>query len=96
MLKADNNTFSIREDEYEELKTHRMLFIHDILLPEISILLNADHQIFQIGNPKFNFQYIRILGLVTDINNDTLWIGNYFNLKYHNITYFLINYFKKT
>ncbi|ORX44506.1 hypothetical protein BCR36DRAFT_586122 [Piromyces finnis] len=77
MLKATNSeTFSIKEYEYEELKTHRMLFIHDILSPEITILHNKEHQIFQIGNPKFNFQFIRILGLVTDINEDTLWIDD--------------------
>jgi len=77
MLKSigKSNSFISLKEENEELKTHRMLFIHDLLSPTITILKNED-QIFQIGNPKFKFQYVRILGIVIEINNDTLWIDD--------------------
>ncbi|ORX75674.1 hypothetical protein BCR32DRAFT_271770 [Anaeromyces robustus] len=77
MLKSINNdSFNLETEEYEELKTHRMLFIHDLLSPKVTILKNDEQQIFQIGNPKFNFQFIRILGVIIKIENDTLWIDD--------------------
>ncbi|KAL6588698.1 hypothetical protein U3516DRAFT_836512 [Neocallimastix sp. 'constans'] len=78
MLKSINssNSFNLNKEESKELKTHRLLFIHDLILPNVTVLKNSKLQIFQIGNPKFNFNKVRILGIVTQIKNDILWIDD--------------------